>query len=47
METEFLRLNNEAFGYERFGYLYLEDSLPQEERRAVTRKAICTFFEEK
>ena len=26
METEFLKLNQEKFGYQRFDFLYLEDS---------------------
>lgn len=47
METEFLRQNNAAFGYERFEYLYLEDSMPERERLALTHKKICEFFEEK
>ena len=28
IETEFLRRNNKAFGYARFEYLYLEDTMP-------------------
>lgn len=46
VETEFLRQNNKAFGYERFEYLYLEDALPEHERLAMTQKKICEFFEE-
>ena len=46
VKTEFLRQNNEAFGYERFEYLYLEDALPEHERLAMTQKKICEFFEE-
>lgn len=44
METEFLRQNNAAFGYERFEYLYLEDSVPERERLALTHEKICEFF---
>lgn len=44
METEFLRQNNAAFGYERFEYLYLEDSMPERERLVLTHKKICEFF---
>ena len=44
METEFLRQNNAAFGYERFEYLYLEDSMPERERLALTHEKICEFF---
>ncbi len=46
METEFLKQNNSAFGYERFDYLYLEDSLPEKDRIILTHKKICAFFKE-
>ena len=46
METEFPKQNNSAFGYERFDYLYLEDSLPENERIVLTHKKICEFFKE-
>lgn len=46
MEGAFLRQNNQAFGYERFEYLYLEDSFPEAERIRLTHKKICKFFEE-
>ena len=45
MEREFTRQNNKAFGYERFEYLYLEDSFPEAERIRLTHKKICDFFE--
>lgn len=44
-ETEFLRQNNAAFGYDRFEYLYLEDTLPERDRLVLTQKKICEFFE--
>lgn len=44
MKTEFSKQNNLAFGYERFDYLYLEDSLPENERIVLTHKKICEFF---
>jgi hypothetical protein len=44
-ETEFVRRNNDAFGYERFDYLYLEDSLSEHERLKQTYDKICNFFE--
>ena len=47
METEFAKKNNAAFGYERFDYLYLEDSLPDNDRIILTHKRIKEFFEEK
>ena len=46
MEIEFSKQNNNAFGYERFDYLYLEDSLPERDRVLLTQKKICEFFEE-
>lgn len=47
METEFSKQNNAAFGYERFDYLYLEDTLPDTDRIQLTYKKISEFFEEK
>lgn len=32
METEFSKQNNAAYGYERFDYLYLEDTMPEKDR---------------
>lgn len=45
VETEFLRQNNAAFGYERFEYLYLEDQVPERDRLVLIQKTICNFFE--
>ena len=45
MEMEFSRYNNQAFGYERFEYLYLEDTLADAERIRQTHEKICGFFE--
>ena len=44
METEFIRKNNDCFGYERFRFLYLEDTLTKEEREKKTIKVIKDFF---
>ena len=44
METEFIRKNNEKFGYERFEYLYLEDSVPEMERLRMVRNKMQEFF---
>ena len=44
VESEFLRQNNAAFGYKRFEYLYLEDSMPDKERIITTHEKICEFF---
>ncbi len=43
-ETEFLRQNNKAFGYTRFEYLYLEDTLPEHERIVKAQEKINEFF---
>ena len=47
METEFSKQNNAAYGYERFDYLYLEDTLPEKDRLTQTHQKICEFFKEK
>lgn len=46
MELEFSKHNNMAFGYERFDYMYLEDTLSEGERIERTHHKICTFFQE-
>lgn len=47
MESSFISKNNEQFGYERFDYLYLEDSMSEKDRIIKTRNRICKFFEER
>ena len=46
METEFVKQNNTAFGYERFDYLYLEDSTSESDRSTITHTKIKEFFGE-
>ncbi len=46
MENEFSKQNNNVFGYERFDYLYLEDSKSERDRILLTQKKICEFFKE-
>lgn len=46
MENEFAKQNNIAFGYERFDYLYLEDTLQNKERMLITYNKIHDFFKE-
>lgn len=46
METQFAKKNNEAFGYDRFDYLYLEDTLSDSDRIILTHKRIKDFFAE-
>ena len=45
MAGEFLRLNNEKFGYQRFEFLYLEDTPSSDERLIETQKVISSFFQ--
>ncbi len=44
METEFVKKNNEKFGYHRFEFLYLEDTMNAEQRRQKTLQTIKDFF---
>ncbi len=46
METAFLEKNNTKFGYQRFDFLYIEDTLTQEQREQKTLLAINHFFNE-
>ena len=41
---EWVDRNNEQFGYPRFSFLYLEDTLTSEQRRQKTLQAINDFF---
>lgn len=45
-QDQFILQNNKAFGYNRFDYLYLEDTLPETERLRLTHEKICAFFGE-
>lgn len=44
METEFSKQNNNVFGYERFDYLYLEDTISANDRVITTQKKVTSFF---
>lgn len=44
METAFLRENNKKFGYERFEYLYLEDTMSEHDRIVKAQEKINAFF---
>ncbi len=46
METEFTKQNNAKYGYKRFEYLYLEDTLSEKDRITTTHAKICDFFNE-
>ena len=44
MQQEFLRLNNEKFGYQRFDCLYIEDTMTPDEQTIKTINRIKDFF---
>lgn len=44
--NDFITKNNEKFGYERFAYLYLEDSLSNDDRIIKTIDTVKEFFTE-
>ena len=44
MEQEFLRLNNDKFGYQRFDFLYIEDTMTPDEQTVKTINRIKQFF---
>lgn len=46
MESEFVKQNNAQYGYARFDYLYLEDSMDDNDRIRTVNKKICVFFNE-
>lgn len=46
METQFIKQNNEKFGYRRFEFLYIEDTLKPEQRKQKLYDAIHIFFKE-
>lgn len=45
-ETEFLRMNNAQSGVPKFDYLYLEDSMSEDERILTVHKKMLSFFKE-
>ena len=44
VEEEFVKLNNERFGYNRFSFLYIEDTMTPTEQDEKTINAINQFF---
>ena len=44
MERIFVRCNNEEFHYDRFRFLYIEDTMPADEQRQRTEMAIEEFL---
>lgn len=46
MDTQFKKQNNDKFGYNRFEFLYIEDTLKPEQRRLKIFESINSFFQE-
>lgn len=46
MENDFIRLNNEKFGYRRFDFLMLRDDVTMTQNLATLAARIQTFFTE-
>lgn len=46
VETEFLRTNNEKFGYQRFDFLYIQDNEPMSDKLAKLKTKFIEFFNE-
>jgi len=46
METEFLKMNNNKFGYKKFEYLFLQDDAKFENNLAKLNESIIEFFKE-
>lgn len=46
VESEFLKMNNDKFGYNRFDYLYLPDSIAMDDNLLAFKSRINTFFKE-
>lgn len=44
MESQFLKQNNEKFGYRRFHFLYIEDTMKPEAQQTLTINTINEFF---
>ena len=42
--SEFVKKNNDKFGYQPFDFLYLEDTITPEQHRQKTLAAIKNFF---
>ena len=46
MESAFLKMNNEKYGYKRFDYLYLQDSVAMDDNLHLFKAKIDAFFKE-
>lgn len=46
MKKDFLKLNNSNFGYDKFDYLYIEDTLTDNQIKSKLKESISKFFKE-
>jgi hypothetical protein len=46
MEDDFIKINKEAFGYKKFDFLYLEDSVSLGDNLVIMDEKIREFFDE-
>lgn len=46
METEFLQMNNDKFGYNKFGYLFLQDDAKFDDNLEKLNETIVEFFKD-
>ena len=46
VENKFIPFNNDLYGYKRFDYLYLEDSMSDAQRQILIHDRLCEFFGE-
>lgn len=46
VEQEFIKYNNKKYGYNKFDYLYIEDSLSEEKILSLLNDKIYSFFKE-
>jgi len=44
MEKYFIPMNNSEFGYDKFRFVYLEDTLGSDSRLSLLNKTISEFF---
>ena len=46
MENQFLKQNNDKFGYQRFDFLYIPDTLKPAQRQQKIFESINSFFQD-
>ncbi len=46
VEKEFLKINNDKFGYEKFEYLFLQDNINIDDNISILKQKLVKFFKE-